>query len=294
MHAVQSTAAACSSLRSGTERVQILRRILRANPRVALALHGLRQAFAADRQRMVMTPYGFKIAGNALMQAGAFEPEETALLSELLPQHDRFIDCGANIGFFSCLARHHGKPVLAIEPLAANLRSLLANLDANGWNDSEVVNAGLADTIGIGEIFGADTGASMVRGWAGMPHNTLLRERVALTTLDTLVADRFTGERLLIKVDVEGGEFALLQGAARTLARIPPPTWMVEICLAENFPAGGNRRFAETFDLFFGKGYRAFAAKPGLPPVSREQVLQWAMAGRAEPGGHNYLFQRST
>ncbi len=242
---------------------------------------------------MMMTPHGFKIAGNLLMQAGTFEPEETELIIKLLPEHDRFIDCGANIGFYSCLARRYGKPVLAIEPLAANLKLLLANLDANGWSDSEVVNAGLAGKSGIGKIFGTDTGASVVRGWGGMPPDTLLRERIVLTTLDTLVADRFSGERLLIKVDVEGGEFELLEGASRTLARTPAPTWIIEICLSENFPGGRNRRFAETFELLFSKGYHAFAARPELRPVSREQVLQWAREGHAVPGGHNYLFRRT-
>lgn len=272
--------------------MRVLRRFLQGNPRLALAAHGLRQIFAAERHRMAMTPYGFKIAGHALMQAGGFEPEETGLISKLLPEHDRFIDCGANVGFYSCLARRYGKPVLAIEPLAANLKLLLANLDANGWSDSEVVNAGLASKIGIGEIFGTDTGASVVRGWAGMPQDTLLRERIVLTTLDTLVAHRFAGERLLIKVDVEGGEFELLEGASRTLARMPPPTWIIEICLSENFPGGGNRRFAETFELLLSKGYHAFSARSEPHPVSREQVLQWARVGRAEPGGHNYLFRR--
>ena len=78
------------------------------------------------------------------------------MLQELLPQHDRFVDIGANIGFYSCLARQMGKPVVAVEPLATNVALLLGNLCANGWQDTEIVVAGLSDKAGIaGDISGA-------------------------------------------------------------------------------------------------------------------------------------------
>lgn len=269
-----------------------LKSFLLRQPRLALALHMIRQAMRPPRHDMVLTPQGFRIAGNLAMQAGVFEPAETALIEKLLPEHDRFIDCGANIGFFSCLARKYNKPVLAVEPLVSNLMLLMANLSENGWRDTEIAPVGLGRHIGIAEIFGSDTGASLVPGWATMPCNTPLRERIALTTLDTLVADRFPGERFLIKVDVEGGEFDLLKGAGRTLARWPSPTWIVEICLSENFPAGANPHFVDTFDLLFSHGYRAYAAKNIQHALSREQILTWVRAGQAERGGYNYVFRR--
>ena len=49
------------------------------------------------------------------------------------------------------------------------------------------------------------------------------RLRVPRLTLDDYVEARGLDEVALIKVDVEGGEREVLQGAARTLARLRPP-----------------------------------------------------------------------
>ena len=268
------------------------RALLRRQPRLAYLAHAARHAWLSGRQQLVMTPFGFRFAGSSDMQSGAFEPLEVELVRSLLPLHQRFVDIGANIGFYSCLARSFDVPVLAIEPLPTNLRVLLANLAANAWEDTEVVAAGLSSRPGVAEIFGDGTGASLLKGWASLPDNTLLRERIPLTTLDNILGSRFAGERLLIKIDVEGAEHDLLAGAMTTLKRDPAPTWLIEICLKENFPEGGNPRFVETFEKFFELGYRAESANAERRPVGREDVARWAKRGHAELGGHNYLFRR--
>jgi hypothetical protein len=96
----------------------------------------------------------------------------------------------------------------------------------------------------------------------------------------------------LIKVDVEGAEFNLLKGAAETLSRTPPPTWVIEICLSENFPGRCNPRYVETFDLLFDHDYRAMTANKERRPVRRDDVAGWNAAGRTPDGVYNYLFCR--
>jgi FkbM family methyltransferase len=268
-----------------------LRNMLRRRPRIELAYHTLRKIMSDRGSLASPTRYGFRMAGNEAISSGEFEAQEVDVIGELLPRHDRLIDIGANIGFYSCLARQMGKPVMAIEPLRENIPWLLNNLSANGWQDTEVIVAGLSDETGIGEIFGSDTSASLVPGWAARSERSLLRERIVTTTLDSVLAHRFHDERLLIKVDVEGAEFALLKGAAETLSRKPAPTWLVEICLSENFPGGRNPRYVETFDLFFDVGYRALTANSERRPVRREDVADWNAAGRTPSGVYNYLFR---
>ena len=56
-----------------------------------------------------------------------------------------------------------------------------------------------------------------------------------VNTLDRLLEDRFLDQRLVIKIDVEGNEKALLLGASETLDRKPASAWLVEIGLTENF-----------------------------------------------------------
>jgi len=269
--------------------MQSLRATLRRIPLAALLYHRLR-ASLAPLAPMTRTPYGFRLSGNAAMQAGGFEPEEVALVRELLAERDVFVDIGANIGLYTCVARSLGKRAVAVEPLAANLKRLRANLAANGWGDTEIAEVGLSDAEGRAELYGADTGASMVSGWAGLPRRTLLKQEIRLTTLDALLGERFAGERLLVKVDIEGAEYACLRGALRTLERDPAPAWLVEICLTENFPDGANPRYAATFELFFERGYRAVTANRARRPVTREEVARWAARGSAESGTYNYLF----
>jgi FkbM family methyltransferase len=270
----------------------VVRDFLRRQPRVELAYHALRNIMSGPERTPVPTQYGFRIAGNDVMTSGKFEVQEIELVREILPRHDRFIDIGANIGIYSCLARQIGKPVVAVEPLAGNVRSLLRNLSINGWRDTEVLVAGLSNEVGIAEIFGSDTSASLVSEWALRSGTSLIRERIVLTTLDSLLAHRFADERLLIKVDVEGAEFGLLKGAFKTLARAPAPTWVIEICLSENFPGGRNPRYVETFELLFDQGYTAVTANVERSSVRRQDIASWNAAGKTPAGVYNYLFSR--
>lgn len=77
--------------------------------------------------------------------------------------------------------------------------------------------------------------------------------------MDNVLAGRFSGERLLLKIDVEGAEYAVLKGAIATLARTPKPAWLLEICLQEFHPGGANPDFREIFDPFHSHGYVAYA-----------------------------------
>jgi hypothetical protein len=68
------------------------------------------------RTSVTVTPLGVKLRAGFppaydQMRAGTFEVEETAILTTLLPQVDRFVDSGANLGYYTCLARSLGTPV---------------------------------------------------------------------------------------------------------------------------------------------------------------------------------------
>ena len=188
------------------------------------------------------------------MQEGIFEPEESALIIKYLEKVSVFIDVGANIGFYICMARYLNKYPIAIEPSPQNLNLLYANLTANGWHDVEVYPLGMAAKPGIVPFYGGGTGASLVESWAN--NSGVLEQTIPTSTLDLILGDRFSGEKLLIKVDVEGAEYEVLQGAAMTLARIPAPQWILEICLTENFPSGINPRLCSNFPLILGPWLR--------------------------------------
>lgn len=243
----------------------------------------------------VMTPYGFNLCGSATsihhqaMCSGSFEPEETRILLEQLNSADIFVDVGANIGFYACLARHAGKRVIAVEPQAKNLKLLYRNLTANRYQDVEVFPMGVADAPGLVTLYGpSGTGASMIPGWAHQPAG--YSSIMPLTTLDVIVADRFPRKRLFIKVDVEGAEYAVLRGAERLLSQSPRPLWMVEICLNEYHPDGTNPHYVATFETFWRHGYVARTADARQVTVTHEDVSRWVSAGRSGSNVINYLF----
>jgi FkbM family methyltransferase len=245
-----------------------------------------RRTFA--RQSPHPTAYGVRLMGHAGMEAGVFEREETDLARRLLQESDVFVDVGANIGLYTCLARAAHRTVIAVEPLPRNLEYLYANLRANGFEDVEVFPVGLAQAAGLATLFGGSTGASLIRGWADAP--APLQRTIPLSTLDTLLGDRFAGQRLLIKIDVEGAELGVLRGAARTLSRVPAPAWMVEISRGELHPDGVNADLHAVFQLFDEAGYVASSIEgpERIIPVGADGPVLGAGVGV------NYLFRRLT
>lgn len=267
-----------------------LRDRLKRIPALAFAVHAWRQWRREHRPDPRPTSFGFKLAGNRAMEAGTFEEAELALLRQLLRSDDVFVDIGANIGLYTCLARSLGCAAIAIEPLAANLRWLYANLSANDWDDTEVLPLGLGPSPGLATLYGSDTGASLLPGWAGVADHPFLQQVIPVNTLDHVLGERFSGRRLVIKADIEGAELGMLRGASRTLARVPKPVWLVEIVLTEHRAGALNPDFADTFGRFFDAGYSASTATHPARTVSRDDVARWVAAGRSDDAVYNYLF----
>jgi hypothetical protein len=137
-------------------------------------------------------------------------------------------------------------------------------------------------------LYGSGTGASFIAGWAGAVQQTT----VAVVSLDSIVRGAgLVGQRMLIKVDVEGAEQGVLEGAKETLTASPSPTWLVEINLDEHHPAGQNPDFLEVFEIFWGHGYEATSVDAARV-VSEADVAEWVRTGRRTFGGHNYVFRR--
>ena len=85
------------------------------------------------RTTEVTTPLGFKLVSGfhpayRMMRQGTFEREETAVIQRFLGEADVFVDVGANLGYYTCLALSRGKPVVAFEPQKQNLQCLFRNL----------------------------------------------------------------------------------------------------------------------------------------------------------------------
>lgn len=281
-------------IRSYLGRIPLVAYAYRALSKAKYELTDIRDSYLSKSTKLKQTPYGFSLVGSTsvhhlAMQEGTFEPEEALLFNEHLLDADVFVDVGANIGFYACIARLADKHVVAVEPLPKNLKYLYTNFMANDWNDVEVFPVGLSNHAGLATLYGASsTGASLIGSWAGATQ--LFRRIIPISTLDILLGTRFVGKTLLIKIDVEGVEYPVLLGSSNILCMQPKPTWMVEICFNEYHPDGMNPNFENIFNLFWENGYEARTADQRSALIQRADIERWVKCSHCDSGTINYLF----
>lgn len=270
--------------------VRMLKPIIEEFPQLAKAYRYLRD-IRRLREIPKETPMGFRLLGNIEMERGMFEPEETVLAQKLLKQVDVFINIGANIGYYCCMALYYGKYSVAFEPIQINLLYLYKNIKANHCeNNIEIFPIALSDKVGIIDIYGGGTGASLIKGWAGMAAHDF--RQVPTSTMDNVLGSRFQGKKCFILVDIEGAEMYMLGGAGSFLNRHPKPIWMVEISIFEHQPKGIqiNPNLLSTFKIFWDNGYEAWTAGKVVRSIHPDEIKAINRTGHDTLFTHNFLF----
>lgn len=236
------------------------------------------------------TPWGFLFSGHEQMASGNFEVEETQLVREILSRSDLFINAGANTGYYVCHALSLGIKTMAIEPIARNVHYLMKNIHANGWQQlAEIFPVAAGARSDISKIWGGRTGASLVRGWAMNSDEYV--NFVPVLPLDRLVQPPNKEQKIFILIDVEGFEFALLQGVKKLLKTDPSPVWMVEITKTEHQPdkINGNPHFLDTFRFFIDAGYKAYRGDGSWLEMEVNELMEIDSGQKVSPC-INYLF----
>jgi FkbM family methyltransferase len=156
---------------------------------------------------------------------GSYEPEVFDFLDRLPARPTLFVDCGANIGWWSLLGeKRWGWTCVAIEASSALVRRIEAIRTANDARFAVLANAvwntdGETLTFRTGTEAHAGGHVAGVAGFvAGWRVNAL--EKVATVTVDAVVSKyRSTGQfdRTVIKIDVEGAECEAILGAKKSI-----------------------------------------------------------------------------
>jgi FkbM family methyltransferase len=244
-------------------------------------------------QRFRHHPLGFRFAGRDGYFRETWEPHERATIAECLKDADVFVDVGANEGIYTCMAAAAGVRVCAIEPEAGNLKFLMSNIDANGYEGVEVFPMAVAETAAVRRFYGDGVIASLTPQW----HNwrPSFSRLTPITSLDNLFASRWANQRLFFKIDVEGAEMDAIRGAEGLLGRNIKPRWLIETFPIQRDAARSpNRQFAELFETMFGHGYGCKRIDTG-ETVTAGDVAKWAAApADADLGRANFLFASTT
>lgn len=145
---------------------------------------------------------------------------ERRLLRLLLRPGQSVADVGANIGYYALLfaeAVGHAGRITCIEPEPDNLVELRRNVENNRLPQTDVVPVAVGAAAGTVSLRAGINGSVTEDGSGEV--------QVSLRTLDDLLADRRVD---FIKIDVEGYEGQVLDGATRLL-NDQRPTLFVEI-----------------------------------------------------------------
>ena len=163
-------------------------------------------------------PFGDGYWSLLLDRGFVYEREIKRFLRSVADVDYSFIDGGANFGFWSVLAssRPFGShPVIAIEASTVNAAKLSRNAELNGGR-FKILHRALGATAGN-------------RVWLGGAKHEAFRveeadggagENVEMISLDSMLDQGLVspGQRLVIKLDVEGMEVAAARGGQRLLA----------------------------------------------------------------------------
>lgn len=148
-----------------------------------------------------------------------FEDAELNMLKEKwIPEGAVICDCGAHIGnhtvYFGCVCK--AEHVYSFEPVEHLFRILKRNIELNGLTDTvSAFNVGLGGTESTARVSSYD------RSNTGMARITASKKgAIRIERLDDMIPAGIHVD--FIKIDVEGGEYSLLEGAARILTESRP------------------------------------------------------------------------
>jgi FkbM family methyltransferase len=187
---------------------------------------------------------------------GTYEPQLREIIKVVVPGGGVAIDVGANIGWHTLLMARlagHGGRVLAVEANPSVCERLRENLELNRFTNVLVVNCAAANEDGYLSFQGPDASepssgdGHVLDSGAASPGGSTIR--VPARKLDAMAADAGLERVDLIKIDVEGFEWPVLQGAEAVISRFRPH--VVFEFNAEYTGRGGGT--SALFEAFFAR-----------------------------------------
>jgi FkbM family methyltransferase len=181
------------------------------------------------RSRIFCGPLkGSAFSGGLAQILGIYELHLQKIIAGNLNSGGVFYDIGANNGFISLLGSQKVGAqgyVYAFEPLPYNVEKLQKVVAHNKVKNCNIIPVAVSSESGIAELYYSDDKATatptLMNGQGGMKVN------VRTITLDSFIRDHRQPD--LIKLDVEGAEALVLEGASALLSGDRAPDWVIEV-----------------------------------------------------------------
>lgn len=140
-----------------------------------------------------------------------FDYEDSMFVSSVITSKDVFVDVGANVGHFTLLAAKNEAKVFAFEPVKNTFKKLEKNIELNNLQDNVVLY-----NVGVGnknEILNFVTNKDVMNSVAIEVNSK--SEQIQVVRLN----DQLKGiNPTMLKIDVEGYEWFVLEGANEILS----------------------------------------------------------------------------
>jgi len=244
---------------------------------------------------LVQTEVGFLLCAatdhallSRLLETGELERGTRILIQKYLRPGNVFIDVGANVGMHTLAAARamqgQGK-IIAFEPFEPTMRMLEKSIWMNGFSSmTEIHQAAVSNAAGRQQLFiGATSGHHSLFALEPSPNNAQGPVEVPLVRLDSVIA---AGQRIdLMKIDAEGAELEVIEGAVSLIADNP------EIALIVEFGPSHLRRTGRTpsqwLDSFnqLGLYYRVINNESGA-------LEKWSLDALEQVESVNLFFAR--
>lgn len=198
-------------------------RLIKSISKRLVRAFGRRDVYIIRGMRLLLDPANhvdFRLAARL-----PFEEEQIAKTANIIEQEamNVFIDIGANIGLYTVAVGRlpEVEKVYAFEPVRANYNQLCANIYLNDLNlKVDARRIALGDKVELASIYiePKSTGRSRLDpNYSGDRNAFTDRETVEIRRLDDCLL--MSGERVFIKIDVEGHALAVLRGMEGLLKR---------------------------------------------------------------------------
>ncbi len=177
----------------------------------------------AQRNSLIRTNLGLFVSRKGTIDFQfanyAYEWNVKRFVLDHYKNYDVFIDIGANIGTYAIMAAKLGMRAVAFEAIPDNLTAMHTNVRLNKLADKiKILDVGLADRQYETEfVFDTvNTGASHIARSNGNSN----RVKVQMRTFDSLFEQMgiAPSDRVFMKIDVEGMEVEVINGAKQFLS----------------------------------------------------------------------------
>lgn len=191
---------------------------------------------------------------------GSYEAEKQLLMARLIKSGSVVLDIGANVGFYTLLASSlvgNEGSVFAFEPLPSNIDYLERHLKMNAVHNVTLIRAAVSDRSGMASFqAGGSNSTGRLDEKGAIP--------VEMVSLDELFFKGVFPLPDYLKIDVEGAELSVLNGARHLLGKSCPMIFLA---------THGSEVHSRCLSLLRSVGYVCRPVDPAMDIASCDELL---------------------